>query len=128
MPSYNATIDIKSGKLFPFQFLVLGVVILFAGIAVVVPHAIIGCLLIIGSAMILTAHEGTEITPAAKTYREYNSVLFLKTGKPKKYKSIEKIFVNPVKRTQKMYTPRTLHSSTFSNVEYNAFLKFSDGE
>jgi hypothetical protein len=78
--------------------------------------------------LILTAYEGTEINPGSRTYREYNSFLFLKKGKRKKYGSIEKIFVNSGKVTQKVYTAHTMTSATFSRVEYNAWLKFRDGE
>ena len=128
MPSPKSTVDIKSGRLFPFQFLVLGAVILVAGIAVAGPYVIIGVVLILAGAVILTAHEGTEIYPATNTYREYNSILFIKTGKGKKYESIEKIFINPVKVSQRMYSAHTMNSSTFQHIEYNAYLKFSDGE
>ncbi|MGC1241884.1 MAG: hypothetical protein WA874_09855 [Chryseosolibacter sp.] len=127
MPSHKSTVDIKSGWLFPFQFLVLGFVFLIAGIVVVVPHPIIGIVLVLAGAVILTAHEGTEIIPAAQSYREYNSILFIKSGKGKRYTSMEKIFINPVKVRQTMYTAHTLQSSSFSNLEYNAYLKFSDG-
>lgn len=128
MPVRKSTVDIKSGRLFPFQFLVLGFIILISGIAVVGPYMIIGIILIVAGAVILTAHEGTEIMPDTNSYREYNSILFIKTGKGKKYERIEKIFINPVRVSQKIYTAHTMNSSTFEDVEYNAYLKFSDGE
>lgn len=128
MPARKSIIDIKSGRLFPFQFLVLGFIIFISGIAVVGPYTIIGIILIIAGATILTAHEGTEIMPDSSSYREYNSFLFIKTGKGKKYQGIEKIFINPVRVSTKMYTAHTSKSSTFYNIEYNAYLKFSDGE
>jgi len=128
MPSRKSIVDIKSGRLFPFQFLVLGFIIFITGIAVVGPYMIIGIVLILAGAGILTAHEGTEIIPESNTYREYNSILFIKTGKGKKYQRIEKIFINPAKVSQKIYTAHTLNSGTFHDVEYNAYLKFSDGE
>lgn len=128
MPSRKSIVDIKSGRLFPFQFLVLGFIIFITGIAVVGPYMVIGITLIIAGAGILTAHEGTEIIPSSNTYREYNSILFIKTGKGKKYQRIEKIFINPARVSQKVYTAHTLNSSTFDDIEYNAYLKFSDGE
>lgn len=128
MPVRKSTVDIKSGRLFPFQFLVLGFIILISGVAVVGPYMIIGIILIVAGAVILTAHEGTEIMPDTNSYREYNSILFIKTGKGKKYERIEKIFINPVRVSQKIYTAHTMNSSTFEDVEYNAYLKFSDGE
>ncbi|MEX1240434.1 MAG: hypothetical protein WEB30_11975 [Cyclobacteriaceae bacterium] len=128
MPVRKSTVDIKSGRLFPFQFLVLGFIILLSGFAVVGPYMIIGIILIIAGAVILTAHEGTEIMPDSNSYREYNSILFIKTGKGKKYQRIEKIFINPVRVSKTIYTAHTSSSSTFQDVEYNAYLKFSDGE
>lgn len=127
MQSRKDAVDIKSGKLFPFQFLVLAGIFLLAGLAVAIPHPIIGTILIITGAIILTADEGTEITPASNSYREYNSFLFIKTGKDKRYPQLEKIFINRAMVTQKVYTAHTMSSSTFSGVEYNAYLKFSDG-
>jgi hypothetical protein len=66
--------------------------------------------------------------PESNSYREYNSILFIKTGKGKKYQRIEKIFINPVRVSKTIYTAHTSNSSTFQDVEYNAYLKFSDGE
>ena len=128
MSLHKSTVDIKSGTLFPFQFLVLGAIIFVAGLAVVGPYMIIGLVLIIAGAIILTAHEGTEISPGSRTYREYNSILFIKSGKDKKYERIEKIFINPVRISQRLYTAHTMSPATFLHVGYNAYLKFSDGE
>lgn len=80
------TIDIRAGRLFPLQFLVLGGVLLLAGALVIVNHAIIATILILPGLLILTAYEGTEINPYSRTYREYNSFLFQKIGKYKKYR------------------------------------------
>ena len=41
---------------------------------------------------------------------------------------IEKIFVNTSKTKQRFYTAHTNHSSSFENLEFNGFIKFSDGE
>jgi len=127
MPSDRPSVDINCGKLFPFQFLLLGVLLLIGGGLCLILHPIISIIAILAGIIILTAREGTEIDPASNTYREYNYFLLIKTGKWKKYPRIEKIFVNPVRVGQKIYTPHTLDSSTFSNTEFKAYLKFSDG-
>lgn len=127
MADQKQIVDIKSGSLFPFPFLVLGAVVFLAGLAVLVSYPILSLFLLVTAAAILTAHEGTEIDPSSQTYREYQSFLFMKKGKPKKYGGIEKIFVNSGKVSQKIYTAHTSQSTTFSNIEYNAYLKFNDG-
>jgi len=121
------SVDIRSGRLFPFPFLVLGGAVFFSGMAMLISQPILGVVLMLGGALVLTAHEGTEINPVNHTYREYNSFLFMKNGEEKKYNDIEKIFVNSAKVSQRVYTAHTLKSSTFTNVEYNAYLKFGDG-
>jgi hypothetical protein len=123
----KSIVDIRSGSLFPFPFLVLGAGVLLAGLGIFMSYPIISLFLLVTAAFVLTAHEGTEIDSASHTYREYQSFLFIKKGKPKKYERIEKIFVNAGKVSQKIYTAHTSSSSTFSSIEYNAYLKFSDG-
>lgn len=127
MGEQKQIVDIKSGSLFPFPFLVLGAIVFLAGVLVFVSSPLLSLFLLVTAAFILTAHEGTEVDPSARTYREYQSFLFIKKGKLKKYDGIEKIFVNSGRVSQKVYTAHTLQSSTFSSTEYNAYLKFNDG-
>ena len=127
MPNQEHTIDIRCGRLFPFQFQVIAIVFLIGSVATFYLNPVIALLLILISVVILTAHEGTEINSSARTYREYNSFLFIRSGQHKKYSGIEKIFINSEKVSQKMYTPHTLDSSTFRHINYNAWLKFDNG-
>lgn len=121
-------IDIKCGRLFPLPFFVLGGAVFLAGVGSMAHLPWIAIILILLGATVLTAYEGTEISPHTKTLREYNSFLFfLKKGNRRKYASIEKIFINSAKVSQRIYTAHTLNSSTFTNVEYNAWLKLGDG-
>ena len=128
MAEQKTTVDVKSGTLFPMPFLVLGAICFIAGAVVFVNHPIIAIVLIVGGILILTSYEGTEIDPSSRTYREYNSFLFIKKGKAKNYQGIEKIFINSAKVSQRVYTAHTSASATFSNIEYNAYLKFKEGE
>lgn len=120
------TIDVKAGRLFPFHFLILGGVLLLAGGVLVINNPITGGILILLAVLILTAYEGTEINPYFRTYREYNSFLFFRSGKPLKYASLEGIFIHRAKISQKMFTPRTMRSSTFTHMEYRAYLKIGN--
>lgn len=128
MAAQKSTVDIKSGSVFPLPFLVLGAIFFIAGAAVFVNHPVISVVLMVAGVLILTAYEGTEIDPSSKTYREYNSFLFIKKGQSRKYNGIEKIFVNSSKVSQRAYTAHTSTSTTFSSTEYNAYLKFDQGE
>lgn len=83
-------------------------------------------LFVVGAA-IVTAYQGTEIHPDSHQYREYVSFLFLKKGRPKRYESIERIFISSAKVSQRIHTAHTTKSATFTKVEYNAYLKFGDG-
>lgn len=115
-------IDVRAGKLFPFHFHILGGVFLLAAIFVVVDHPMISAGATVLALLILTASEGTEINPAARTLREYYSFFFLKTGKARKYSTIEGIAIHRAKVSQKLFTARTTSSSTFTHIEYNAYL------
>ncbi len=119
-------INLKSVKLFPFQFQLLGVVFLLVGIVFIPNAPYLGLFLIIIGAFILTGYSGIQFDRSTKLYRTYNSFLFLKFGKWKEYGEIEKIFVNSVKVSQKIYT-RITEGTTYRNVEYNAYLKLGDG-
>ena len=123
------TIDIKAEALFPFHFLVLAGIFLFAGLIVVANHPIMGSVLMVLAIFMLTAYEGTEVRPSSKTFREYYCFfLFLKAGKYRKYKSVEGIAIYKAKVNQKMFTASTTKSSTFSHIEYHAYLKLAGSD
>ncbi len=120
--------DIKFGALLPWTFRLLASCAFILGLSVLPVNLWIGIPLSVLSFFALVAYEGTEINSTNKTYREYTSFLFFKAGKFQPYTDINKIFINRSKESQKMYTAHTLHSSTFEDVVYNAWLKFSNGE
>jgi membrane-bound ClpP family serine protease len=120
-------IDIKYGRLFPWQFLFIGGIVLVIGLALLVENTLASIVLISVGGFILSGSEGTEIDKAAKWYREYNAFFFIKSGRNVVYSGIEKIFINTSKSKQKMYTAHTTHGSVYENVDFNGFLKFNDG-
>lgn len=120
-------VDIRCGRLFPVPFLVLGAVSAAAGVMLFSRYPIVSAILVLAGIAVFTACEGTEIDPAARTYREYSAFLFMKNGRKKPFTSIEKIYINSAKVTQRFYTAHTSSSSTFTNREYNAYLKLSGG-
>jgi hypothetical protein len=121
-------IDIKYGLLLPWTFRLLAACAIILGLSAWQTNQWITVVVGILGFLALVAYEGTEINPTTKTYREYTSFFFFKTGKFEPYDSIEKIFINRSKESQQLYTARTSHSATFEYDYYNAYLKFSNGE
>jgi hypothetical protein len=121
-------IGIKYGLLFPWTFRLLAACAIILGLSAWQTNPWVTIVIGVAGFFALVAHEGTEINPATKTYREYTAFFFFKTGRFKPYAEIELIFINRAKERQQMYTAHTTHSSTFGHMVYNAYLKFSNGE
>ncbi|MBX2961414.1 MAG: hypothetical protein KF687_02810 [Cyclobacteriaceae bacterium] len=121
-------IDIKYGLLLPWTFRLLAACAIILGLSAWQTNPWVTIVIGVVGFFALVAHEGTEINPENKTYREYTSFFVFKTGRFKSYAEIELIFINRAKESQQMYTAHTTHSSTFENMVYNAYLKFSNGE
>lgn len=124
----NTKIDIRFGLLFPWQFILVGVAFIAVGVGLLMTNLLLSVIFFVLGLVMLTAFSGTEIDFEAKTYREYNSFLMIKTGKVETFDAIERIFLTKSNESQKVYTAHTLHSATFKKEVYNAFLKFSNGE
>jgi hypothetical protein len=121
-------IDIKYGLLLPWTFRLLAACAVILGLSAWQTIPWVTIIIGIAGFFALVTHEGTEFNPANKTYREYTSFFFFKTGKIESYDHIEKIFINRSKESKQMYAPRTSMSSTLEYAVYNAYLKFSNGE
>ncbi len=67
------------------------------------------------------------INPESKEIHYGTWVMGYKSGKPKKYTSLEKIFINKVKTSQNMYS-QTNKGLTVRGVEFHAYLKYDEGE
>lgn len=120
-------LDFKSGKLFPFPFQVVAVLFIIAAVAFFATYAFVSLVLLLLSALILTAHAGVEFNLSGRTYREYNSFLFIKSGKILPYPGVEKVFINAGRVSQRMYTAHTTTSAVFSNTEYRGYVKLLNG-
>ena len=121
-------IDVKFGSLFPWPFRFIAVIVLLVGLWLILEKTFLAIGLMLIGGFILSGAEGTEINRAEKSYLDYKSFLFVKSGDKKKYSGIEKIFVSTSKTKQHLYTAHTNHSSTYEHLEFNGFLKFNDGE
>ena len=123
----STTLNIRTGRIFPWHFQLIAVVIVIGAVAVFITNFIFSMVLLVIGISILTAHSGVLIDPGQKTYRAYNSFIFIKTGSVLPYVGIEKIFLNANKESQKVYTAHTLDSTNFKNTMYDGYLKFVDG-
>lgn len=121
-------INIKYGLLLPWTFRLLAACAVILGLSAWQTNPWITIVIGVAGFFALVAHEGTEINPVNKTYREYTSFFLFKTGSFESYDRIERIFINRSKESQQLYTARTSHSTTFEYDYYNAYLKFSNGE
>ena len=119
--------DINFGRLFPWQFRLVGGIIVFVALVVVSDNPGVAIILFLLGLFVLSASEGTEINKETKMFREYKSFFLVKSGRWSSYTGIEKIFVNSVRVTQQMHTAHTNKSSIFTDYEYNGYLKFDDG-
>lgn len=120
-------IDIKAESL-PWYFKLVGVLLIILALALMTNVWWLSIILGLIGLVILTTHSGTEIDPAMKTFREYHSILFFRYGEKEKYEGVENIFINASKVSQTVHPAHTLDSATFNHMEFNAYLKFSDGK
>ena len=111
---------------FPWQIRLLGALLLLPALGVMASLWWLSILLVVLGIFLLTGYSGTEVDVSAKTFREYNSYLFIRAGEKRKYERIERIFINKAKVSQQMYTAHTNNSSTFQHIVYNAYLKVDD--
>lgn len=123
----NNKIDIKTDMLFPRHFQFIAVIILIIGLALIVNKIVISIILMLVGIFILSGYSGVQIDKADKVYREYLSFFLIKRGKDIKFSGIEKLYVSSSKVQQKIYTSHTSQSKTFTNQEFNGFIKFDDG-
>lgn len=119
-------INIRAESL-PWQVKLIGVLVLIGAPTLIPNYWWLSITLAVAGLALLTGHSGTEIDFANKTFREYNSFLFIRRGVTKNYNEVEKIFINKAKVSQKIYTAHTSSSSTFQSILFNAYLKFDDG-
>lgn len=122
----NQILDIKSGKIFPFQFQILGGIFLIIGLSLVILNPLVSPLLLLPGIGLFAGRRGFEFDTDRNRYREYTAFLFVKFGGWREYHAAEMLYVNAANVSQQIYTQITV-ASTVRNVEYNAYLKLGDG-
>ena len=121
--------DIKTKERLPWQFKLLAILFIITSLLIISNSPVISSVLSFLALLIFTARGGLEIDMDNYIYREYMSYFFLlRVGKPVRFDAIEKIFINSGEVSNTMYTAHTSKSSTYKHQEYNAFIKFSNGD
>ena len=123
----TSKIIFRSGNLFPFQFHYFAILLSIFSLLLLIDYPYFSPLPLIPALIIFTGSYGLEFLPGEKKYRTYNSFLFIKRGKWKEYKTIEKIYITSSLRSQKIYT-RVTGGPTIQKEYYNAFIKFNEEE
>jgi hypothetical protein len=83
-------IDVKFGSLFPWPFRFIAVIVLLVGLSLILEKTFLSIGLMLIGGFILSGAEGTEINRAEKSYLDYKSFFFVKSGDKKKYSGVEK--------------------------------------
>ncbi|WP_085516093.1 hypothetical protein [Marivirga sericea] len=120
----NNYLNIRKGMLFPFQFQLLGYILLLTGLAVLVINILASVILVVIGGFIVTAYSGTEFKEGH--FRAYNAFGFMKFGEWQTLSKVEKLFIKKVNTSQKMYG-RANQSSIIKSIRFKAFLKFENG-
>ena len=127
MANTKSKIDIRYGNLFPWPFHLVAGLVLLVALSLIIEKTFVSIGFAVACVFVLSGYEGTEIDKDKRTYKDYKSFFFVKSGRNVKFHEVEKIFVSTSKTMQKLHTAHTNKHSIYENTEYNGFLKFSDG-
>lgn len=120
-------ISIRNSQLFPWHFQFLAGLALLGAFPMIAVNLYGSIALVIGAAFVMTGSSGLQIHVARKHYREYYSFFFLKSGSWIQYNEIEKVYINQSRVSQTMHS-RAGNSTVYSNVQFNGYIKFDNGE
>lgn len=122
---------INQGRSVPLTFRLVGMLIVFAVVVFAMNNlpemfAILSAILLsLLVPMLWFSFQIITIDPETKEIHYGTWLMGYKTGKPRKYNSLEKIFINKVKTSQKMYSQAN-HGHTTRGVEFHAYLKYDE--
>lgn len=123
---------INQGRTVPLTFRFVGIGIVFVIVVKVLQHFPENTAILITIPfsflvpMLWFSSTVLTINPETKEFHLGTWAMGFKTGRPKPYNHIEKIFINKVNVSQTMNTRANSH--TTSHVEYRAFIKFDNEE
>lgn len=124
---------INQGRSVPLTFRFVGMLVLMVGMFQIIQNVpeTLAILLAIGLSLLIPmlwfSFNILSVNSDTKEVHLGIWVMGYKTGRPKKFGSIEKIYVNKVKTSQAMYSQAN-QGYLSKGLEYKAFIKFQDGE
>lgn len=142
MMNNNNTLTIKQESLLPGGFRFFGLLMMLVGGSLCVIKfklllvnfdfvgillILVGLALVSGGLLLITAHYRLTIDPINKTYHIYPWLLGYIPGKADSFNFIEKIYINPVKRSQDNHSLTGKVHTSHSGL-YKAFMLMDNGE
>jgi hypothetical protein len=120
-----ASYSIRSQPLFPFPFKAMGAGIILVSILFFDVYFFPFAMLLGG--FFLSGHRGVQFDFSQKRVRDYYSFWYLKFGTWNSLVPMEKLFIVASKVT-KTYNSRYNNSSQVTTTEFDAYLKFQNGQ
>jgi hypothetical protein len=111
---------------FPWTIKIAGIILLPTAIAIISTSPIIAVVMLVTGLIIFTTHYGVCVDKVTSTYKEYTWFLFLKLGKEINFDHVEYLYIKPNK-VSRTYNSR-IQSATVTDIEYDAYIKFSETE
>lgn len=121
------TYTLKSNRLFPFQFQLVGWTFLLSGMVAIVFLPILAFFLLLVALLILIAYRGITFNRNARSYRIFHSFLCFKSGKKASYENIDSLYIHTSRMSQRVNTMITTGITT-STTEYDAYLKLDGAQ
>jgi hypothetical protein len=118
------TIDFKTMWYFSGTIMMVGFLILPAGVVLGSVNIYVGLVLVLVSIIIFSTHYRLKVDFGRQQYYDYLWILGMKTGEKRNFENIEYLYIKKSKMTQKMNL--RVASSTISKEVYDGYLKFSE--
>jgi hypothetical protein len=117
-------IDMKVSSYFSIAWRMAGIILAFAGLAIVFTSIFIGIPLVLVGVLIITTHYRLTVDFNRHTYRDYVWILGIKNGDKGHFEEIQYIYVTRSKVSQTLASRAT--QTSFVRDEFNGYLKFSE--
>lgn len=126
-------VTINQGRIVPVHFRFAITIVVFMGMSLALQNlgetpAILTCIFIsFLLPLVWSSFHLLQILPEENTIKEGYLIMGIKKLESQRYSALDKIFINAQVSSQTMHG-RGGQSSTFTNQEYQAYLKTSDGK
>ena len=118
------TIDFKTADYFPWTFKFVGILLGIGALVALTKLILVGVVLVIVAAILLSTNYRLSIDQANKQYKEYLWLLGMKRGDWLPFEQIDYLFIKKKYASQKMNMESL--SNTVRKPVYDAYLRFSE--